>query len=847
MIRVANKKIIRKLADRSLKAGRSRNIIAASAIALTAILFTTLFTLGIGSIESFQQATMRQAGGDVHATVKYITDKDFNKLKSHKLIKEIAYTRMLSNGAVKNEVFLKRHTELWYMDDAGMRHGFCEPTNGHKPMAANEIVTDTKTLMLLGVPQEAGAPLTLSLDIHGREVKREFILAGWWESDPAYNVGMIVTSRAYVDVHEEELQSTYKKDFSLTGIINAQIMFENSFNLEGKLDTVLTDSGYSLDSSAGNYLEHNVNWAYLNTSISMDAGSVLALLGGLLLVIFTGYLIIYNIFQISVIRDIQFYGLLKTIGTTGRQIRRIIHRQAMLLSISGIPTGLIIGFFTGRSLVPLIISQSSLAGTTVSVSPSPWIFAGSALFAIVTVMISTYKPGKIAAAVSPVEAVRYTEGGAKQKGRLKKSTDGARTPRMAFSNLGRNKKRTVLVIISLSLSLVLLNTVFTLSRGIDMDKYLSKFVDTDFLIAHAEYFQDKYEGPSNETTESFIRAVENQPGFENGGRLYGGYREMFTVEDKKNTAQKYNINEYGHFITAMYGLDDLPMQRLELIDGELDYTKLASGKYILEGVQLDDYEAPEMGSVHFAVGDTVTIHNYKGTSEKNADREYTTQKFTVLGHVAIKRNSNSDRRGWGYTFYLPAGVYKPLVARPAVMSYAYNVEDAYEAEMNAFLKNYTEKVEPVMNYTSKLTSLNEFAGMRNSVVMIGGALSFIIGLVGILNFFNAILTSILTRRREFAVLQGIGMTGRQLRSMLCWEGVYYAVGTCVLSLVIGTVFSLFVVRALCSQMWFFSYHFVIWPLMIVLPVLFLLGIAIPLASYAMTDRQSIVERLRTVE
>ena len=35
-----------------------------------------------------------------------------------------------------------------------------------------------------------------------------------------------------------------------------------------------------------------------------------------LLIIFTGYLIIYNVFQISVAGDIRFYGLLKTIGTT---------------------------------------------------------------------------------------------------------------------------------------------------------------------------------------------------------------------------------------------------------------------------------------------------------------------------------------------------------------------------------------------------------------------------------------------------------------------------------------------------------------------------------------------------
>jgi len=846
MIRVNNKKAIANLSRRSLQANKLRNMMAICAIALTAVLFTTLFTLGMGSIESIQQATMRQAGGDGHAVLKYITDEDFARVKDHELIKEIAYNRILSDG-VENEEFLKRHAELWYMDDAGLRLGFCEPTDGHKPVAENEIITDTKTLSLLGVPQEVGTPITLILNIRGEEVQRDFILAGWWKSDPVFNAGMLITSRAYVDAHPDELRNTYKEDYSLTGAINAYIMFENSLDLENKLNTVLTDSGYSLDAKSPNYLDHNVSWAYLSTNLRLDAGTIIALLAAVVLIVFTGYLIIYNIFQISVIRDIRFYGLLKTIGTTGRQIRRIIRRQAVFLSVIGIPVGLIMGFFIGKSLVPLIVNQSSYAGSQIVVSPSPWIFGGAALFALITVFISTYKPGKIAAGVSPVEAVRYSDGNTKKLGKLKKSINGGKTSRMALSNLGRNKKRTVLVIISLSLSLVLLNTVFTLSQSIDMDKYLSKFVDTDYLIAHAEYFQSDFYGPENETTESFISAVESQPGFEEGGRLYGGRAEMFTVTDENNTSQVYNRNDYGDFIAAMYGLEDLPLQRLELIDGELDFEKLATGDYILEGVQLDDNGNPRLEEIHFAVGDTVTIHNNKGTSGNSQDREYTTREFIVLGHVAIKYYSNSDRIGWDYTFYLPADLYKPMVAQPAIMSYAYNVADDYEAEMESFLQTYTEKVEPVMNYTSKQTSVNEFSGMKNTVVLIGGALSFIIGLIGILNFINTILTGIITRRKEIAMLQSIGMTRRQLRNMLCCEGLYYTLGTGILSLVFGALLSLIIVRAFCNMLWFFSYHFIMWPLLLILPLLFVLGVAIPLILYAMTDKQSIVERLRETE
>ncbi|KAF6562830.1 FtsX-like permease family protein [Paenibacillus sp. EKM202P] len=846
MIKVKNKKVIRKLADKSFKVNKARNLFAIVAIALTSLLFTTLFTMGIGAGENLQRATMRQVGGDGHAVLKYITDDEFNHVKDHPLIKEIAYNRILSDG-VMNDKFLKRHTEFWYYDDVGMKLGFIELKEGHKPAAENEVIADSKTLQLLGVPLEVGAPLRLKLDIRGKEVQRDFILSGWWKSDPVFNTGQIFASRSYVDAHAKELQSTYKKDHFYTGTISAYMMFDNSLDLRGKLSKVITESGYSLDEDAPNYIANNVNWSYISTNFSMDAGTIMALTSALILIVFTGYLIIYNIFQISVMRDIRFYGLLKTIGTSGKQIRRIIRRQALVLSGIGIPFGLITGFFVGKALIPLLINHTTFAGTEVSVSPNPWIFIGSALFALITVMISTFKPGRIAAAVSPVEAVRYTDGNTKGGRKLKKSTEGAKMIHMARSNLGRNTKRTVLVVISLSLSLVLLNTAFTLSQSIDMDKFVSKFNDTDFLIAHAEYFQRPYfSGPKNETSESFIQAVQTQPGFEEGGRLYGG-RLVLTVENGKYTNEDDETDSRGNFIAAVYGLEDLPLHRLRLLDGELDFEKLATGKYILEGVDLDDNDIPYMEEALYKVGEKVTLHSYMGVAEAPLDKEYTTHTFTVLGHVAIKYSTNSDRRSSTYNFYLPANIYKPLAEQPAVMSYAFNVSPDHEEAMESFLKSYTETTEPVMNYTSKFTSMNEFSGMQNTIMMIGGTLSLIIGLIGILNFVNAILTSILTRRQEFAMLQSIGMTKKQLRGMLIYEGLYYVLGTALFSILLGIISSISIVKPLSSMMWFLSYHFIIWPLLASLPLLLLLGILIPVAVYSMNNKRSIVERLRESE
>ncbi len=101
----------RRLAGRTLYADKRRNIIAVIATALTALLFTSVFTMGFGLVESIQRATMVMSGGDGHAAIKYVTDEEYEKISRNPLIKEMAYCRMLSDS-VDNESLIKRHTEF---------------------------------------------------------------------------------------------------------------------------------------------------------------------------------------------------------------------------------------------------------------------------------------------------------------------------------------------------------------------------------------------------------------------------------------------------------------------------------------------------------------------------------------------------------------------------------------------------------------------------------------------------------------------------------------------------------------------------------------------------------------
>ncbi|MCI9442997.1 MAG: ABC transporter permease, partial [Ruminococcus sp.] len=99
------------------------------------------------------------------------------------------------------------------------------------------------------------------------------------------------------------------------------------------------------------------------------------------------------------------------------------------------------------------------------------------------------------------------------------------------------------------------------------------------------------------------------------------------------------------------------------------------------------------------------------------------------------------------------------------------------------------------------------------------------------------------RRKEFAMLQSIGMTGKQLKSMLSYEGLYYAAGTIAASVVFGGFLSLVIVRGISSSIWFFTYHFVAWPMLVLYPFLFILTVAIPVVVYRRMVRASIIERL----
>lgn len=174
-------------------------------------------------------------------------------------------------------------------------------------------------------------------------------------------------------------------------------------------------------------------------------------------------------------------------------------------------------------------------------------------------------------------------------------------------------------------------------------------------------------------------------------------------------------------------------------------------------------------------------------------------------------------------------------------------DDADEAEAEQYLSKLTAGEFSPLMYESKATARSEFAQFRQMFLLVGGILCAIIGLVGLLNFFNAMMTSILSRRREFAVLQAVGMTNRQLKTMLIYEGLFYAMSSVsaafILSLAVGPLAG----KMLGSMFWFFEYRFTILPVLLTIPVFLLLGWLIPCMMYDNAAKCSVVEQLRDAQ
>ena len=829
-----NRLVLKLLAKRSLKA--QKNTIAVLAIMLATLLFTSLFTIAISLQTAMQESNMRTTGTSAHAGIKRLSWEEYEKLSSDTGIKDIGYSIIIGNAV--GDDFNKTPTELRYGDETYSELTFNTPDTGHLPEQKNEIATSRIVLDAMGLPDKVGTQMKLTFTTDTDTFTDTFTLCGIWDGDAvAYRQTMLL-SKKYTEqvapvIHGETDGTTPPVG---TGYIDAVMMMPTAWNIEKQALEVT--SKYGLDERV------SINDAYGMATVSLS--SMLPLVTGIAVIFIAGYLLIYNVFYISIAQDIRFYGMLKTLGTTARQIRKIVYKKAIKLSLMGIPIGLLLGWPIGRLLLPAIVNMLT-DDIRIVTTVNPLIFLVAIVFSAITVFISCQKPAILAAKVSPMEALHYIEqAGGKKKQRRSKHIS---TMMMAKNNLTRNKKKVMIVTLSFALSIVLLNSVYTYVTSFDFDKFVADFSLTDFTVSDTTVINNYAPYNTANVSQDFISQAESLNGLEDIGNIYlwtskqplsdndlARLQELSaSSSDIANELENYSVRqEHG---VNVYGLDDFSAEYVQVLDGELntEQWKAGTGVYVTPLRMMGD------GSLClYKPGDQISVTQLDGTNKV----------YDVLAVVSIPSALQTPLQvdmGLDYIFPTNELLGNMVSADQPAMKTIFNVDEEHQLATENWLKNYTTNTDTALDYLSKVTLRQIFDGMINMYRLVGGALCAILALIGILNFINSMTTSILSRYREIAMLQSIGMTGRQVKQMLIYEGIGYSILGLLGSLILSVIASLTVVRMMGAELTYFTWHFTLLPVFLCIIPLILITAIVPLVCYNKISQKTVVDRLRIAE
>lgn len=860
------KNMLSVLAGRSFRASKMRNLIAVLAIMLTAILFTTVTTIGMGAMDSMTLTMQMQKGSRSDGDFRNMTSEQYEALADADFIKE--YGLRMPVGFLTNTN--RTNVEFDVLDETQADLTFCAPSHGNIPQTENEIVTSDAALRDLGVEPEVGATVTIAFTAHGQEYQMDMVVSGWFEATND-QISMMWAGTAFRDAHPDIFEYTYDKDRVMTGTYYSDFIATSTVGLQENLDNWVSQMGGNPDASSSDTLSAAVNTM---TNPTMEPTTIFMGAVIIILFVFCGYLLIYNVFDIAVMQEIRRYGLYRTVGMSKRQVKKLINRQALWLSCIGIPLGLLVGYFIGKAALPKIMNifSSEYESVAVNVEPSPIIFVGAAVLAAFTVFLSTRKPVRVAANIPPIEAFRYVEA-ATGKRTMKKSTAGTSLPRLAWSNLGRNKRRSIFIVISLTLCVVLLNCVGIAADSVDIEKQVSYTIRTDYVVVNSastngmEGFTLREQALPNDVME----AINTQPGvteasavykntLDDANITYGFPMKVVSTEEAAETGVpfvitdmglNFNLGADGRPICNVYGMEETALSRMDIQEGETDthvlYEQMENGAGVLLGVQADRSTMKIDGNLDpLEIGDVITVYK-----DGKAIME-----LPVLAKAAI----NGDDQETGYTangpytvgadglfLYLPSSIYEKIYDEPSIYKYSFNVDENERTNMTVFLENYITQVDTSLNYLSADSARENAQATRTMLQFVGGLIGIIFGVAGVLNLTNTIITTILARRHEFATMQSIGMTTKQLTQMMIWEGVYYAIGACIVGLILSMVLAFTVVRVLTGSIWYFTFHFTLLPAIIPCVVLLIVAAIVPVIALKVFNKGSIVEKLRVAE
>ena len=513
---------------------------------------------------------------------------------------------------------------------------------------------------------------------------------------------------------------------------------------------------------------------------------------------------------------------------TKPQIKRLIHLESLAASLPSIIVGDIVGISIGKVILNKIFANNEmLTDVKLSLTVIILIILFTTAFTLLTVFLSVMRPARFAAKVSPIDASRYNETTIKKKYKSENISLGKLARRQVFSN----KFRFISIILSMSLSAVILNSVLTYTGNIDLEKGISDVIVTDYNIASPKYFRYMYVDSEYGIDKKYIDEIEKHKGYKSGGALYSsGYEHTYPkikIEDNK-------------VAPLLFGMDDYLINKQKFIDGDFDKEKWKTGNYVIIGEYGDKKSA-------FKTGDKIKINVKNKVKEVQVMGKVEYNFSNGLRYFpVIKEDINyesSPTLSLEY-IYMKPNEYRELTGDKSIMTYGFDVEDSEKENFDKLLKTFEN--EPDFSYDSRDLQIKSTMEFKNLIEFAGYNLSIVLFLISVLNFINVIATEILRNMVNLSILEAIGMTKKNIKKYLVKKNLIYSLCGLVFSFIIMLLVDKYILMDFMAQTKWTSYNFVITPLIMLNIVNIIIGTLFTGKFYEKHSRDSLVDRIRNL-
>lgn len=836
MLENNNLKICRKLVRREFQFHKGRSILLMTAIALVSMLCTLSFTLGFLIRDGYLYSYQIRYGSTSHILYYGLNSAQAAAIAHHADVKKTVLLRAI--GILSDDVMEYRSVKLAAVDFDWAAATEALPVYGRMPESDDEIALDELTMRSLAIPRKEGAEVVLRwIPVDGGEERVSiFRLCGWWSSDMGSTETCAWITREAVDRLYPDAPD----------LVTLGVTLYRPDDLNMQAEELLADLGVD-------GVVYDANLAYNEARLERADGKAVPYYMINIAVAACGILMVYNIVRISAGENVRFYGRLKSLGMSPRQIRRLLSEQAAYLCLPAIPIGWLLGFMLCAAIAPYVVLNTG--GQNPALLFFRFVpFVYSALFTYFITLTACTLPAKFVSKISPAEAMRFASAVPRP----------SKIPLMKLSGIGRDKGKPVLAAASMLLSLTLLCVLWTQYVSADENKYLEDIVYSDYLIADASAATSlqRYNPWSRSITPEFIQKLAGHEAVTELGTIltmevpmYASKEESelivdnFEGEDSDGVVRKetmkgspdwlagYEIfRETGEYIGIATGIDGLALS-VALLDGEY-----IEGSY--------DEELFATGNYVVAAGASAT--SFISTPPIGSKVEIGGRSFEIMAAVSHKSRmttgSDSRKAEYNVSYYMPVQSYEELFPDSGVRNILVNIDRDSQEEFEDFLKELTEDTGIGVTMRS-----DHQWGFRNALFhtyLIPMFVGAVLLLIGVLNFGNVLVTSVLVRKKEFAVYESLGMTQMQIRRLLIYEGLTYGGVLIVFLVPVVSVLTWILGRLWITHTasaWCATWRYSLLPLWIVLPFLFAAALLVPLCCLRLVTRESVTDRLRVVE